>query len=122
MVNYHNSNESNNKITSINTNSQTNTSTLSNNINLSFNVKKKNNLSDSLTFNSNLSNSNNSADYCDMTSLEILNKCHLDLFPKKEMICDDLACKNIVEQLPILNGEYVHFIGNFCLFEKLLPI
>lgn len=46
-----------------------------------------------------------------MTSLEILNKCHLDLFPKKKTICDDVDCMRIVDQLPILNGEYIHFIG-----------
>jgi hypothetical protein len=57
-------------------------------------------------------NTSNSTDHCDMTSLEILNKCHLDLFPKKKTICDDVDCMSIVEQLPILNGEYIQFIGN----------
>ena len=55
-----------------------------------------------------------SIDQCDMTSLEILNKCHLDLFPKKKTICDDVECMRIVDQLPILNGEYIHFIGKIC--------
>ena len=56
-------------------------------------------------------NNSNSTDHCDMTSLEILNKCHLDLFPKKQTVCDDVNCMAIVEQLPILNGEYIQFIG-----------
>lgn len=62
---------------------------------------------------SNLNGSCNlSIDQCDMTSLEILNKCHLDLFPKKNPICDDVDCMRIEKQLPYLNGEYIQFIGN----------
>ena len=56
-------------------------------------------------------NQSNSMDHCDMTSLEILNKCHLDLFPKKKTTCDDVNCMSVVDQLPILNGEYIEFIG-----------
>ena len=59
----------------------------------------------------NFLNTSNSTDHCDMTSLEILNKCHLDLFPKKDIVCDDVNCMSVVEQLPILNGEYIQFIG-----------
>lgn len=59
---------------------------------------------------------NISIDQCDMTSLEILNKCHLDLFPKKKTICDDVNCMRIVDQLPILNGEYIHYIGKFAYY------
>ena len=62
-------------------------------------------------------NNSNSTDHCDMTSLEILNKCHLDLFPKKKTICDDVQCMSIVDQLPILNGEYIQFIGKYDFFR-----
>lgn len=59
--------------------------------------------------------SNNSAtsnnDQCDMTSLEILNKCHLDLFPKKSPVSDDELCLRFVAKLPTLSGEYVQFVG-----------
>ena len=61
---------------------------------------------------------NKSIDQCDMTSLEILNKCHLDLFPKKKTICDDVNCMRIVDQLPILNGEYIHYIGEILIITQ----
>jgi hypothetical protein len=57
----------------------------------------------------------NTNDPTDMTSLEILNKCHLDLFPKKKAHCDDEKCMSIVEQVPILHGEYIQFIGKLSL-------
>jgi len=56
--------------------------------------------------------SNNTNDQCDMTSLEILNKCHLDLFPKKSPVCDDDGYMKFVSKLPMLSGEYVQFIGS----------
>jgi hypothetical protein len=56
--------------------------------------------------------SNNTNDQCDMTSLEILNKCHLDLFPKKSPVCDDDGYLKFVSKLPMLSGEYVQFIGS----------
>ena len=126
MANYNNnynnnSNESNtnnknnsNASTSIVTTTTTTITTAAtanhnkNNINLSLNEKKPNTLNETASF---ILNNSNSTDHCDMTSLEILNKCHLDLFPKKEMICDDDNSKSVIEQLPILNGEYIHFIG-----------
>jgi hypothetical protein len=57
------------------------------------------------------SHNNSVNDPCDMTSLEILNKCHLDLFPKKPTVCDDEKCMAVVDQVPILNGEFIQFIG-----------
>jgi len=63
-------------------------------------------------------NTSNSTDHCDMTSLEILNKCHLELFPKKDMVCDDVNCKSFIEQLPILHGEYIQFIGNAAIYFR----
>ena len=48
----------------------------------------------------------------DMTSLEILNKCHLVIFPKKNAICDDETFMRIfLDTVPILSGEYICFIG-----------
>ena len=59
-------------------------------------------------------NSSTNGHLNDMTSVEILNKCHLDFFPKKQAVCDDEICASIVEQIPILHGEYIQFIGKFC--------
>jgi hypothetical protein len=68
------------------------------------------------------SNNNSVSDQCDMTSLEILNKCHLDLFPKKPTVCDDDKCMAVLEQIPILNGEYIQFIGKLIpKAQKLIP-
>lgn len=63
--------------------------------------------------------SNNSAascpDHCDMSGVEILNKCHLDLFPKKLVVIDE-ECSGgkyaaQISQLPTLSGEYEQFVG-----------
>jgi hypothetical protein len=81
------------------------------------NINNKNSSNNETRKLSNLNGSCNlSIDQCDMTSLEILNKCHLDLFPKKKTTCDDVDCMRVVEQLPILNGEYIQFIGNYYVF------
>jgi hypothetical protein len=51
-------------------------------------------------------------DQYDIASLEILNKCHLDLFPKKSTIYDsDDNYKDIESNLVLLCGEYIQFIG-----------
>lgn len=63
--------------------------------------------------------SNNSAascpDHCDMSGVEILNKCHLDLFPKKPVVKDEECCGGKyaaqIAQLPTLSGEYEQFVG-----------
>lgn len=48
----------------------------------------------------------------DMINLEILNKCHLLIFPKKNPVCDDeILMKAFSENVPILSGEYICFIG-----------
>jgi len=144
MTNYNNSNDNNNK-NSENLNSSTSNSNLvsiintttntavvnnnNNNINLSIYEKhtinttnepnhhqqqQQHNHSSSSPFNH--LNTSNSTDHCDMTSLEILNKCHLELFPKKDMVCDDVNCKSFIEQLPILHGEYIQFIGKTAIY------
>ena len=52
-------------------------------------------------------------DQYDIASYEILNKCHLDLFPKKSKIYDttDDNYKDIESKLVLLCGEYIQFIG-----------
>ena len=95
--------ENNNHHHHNNNNSNNNSNNNNSNTNLDINFKPRN-----ASFSCNLL----SVDQCDMTSLEILNKCHLDLFPKKKTIYDDKECMSMSDQLPTLNGEYVHFIGN----------
>ncbi len=51
-------------------------------------------------------------DQYDIASLEILNKCHLDLYPKKQTVYDDYDCSFIEKQIPLLSGEYSQYIGN----------
>ena len=57
-------------------------------------------------------------DQYDIASLEILSKCHLDLFPKKSTIYDDNLnyadnYKDIESKLVLLCGEYIQFLGLF---------
>ena len=52
-----------------------------------------------------------SVDNCDMTSLEILSRCHLEIFPKRDTCYDDETCRAVGDMLPTLNGEYIQFIG-----------
>jgi hypothetical protein len=59
----------------------------------------------------NLNGTVNSIDQCDTTSIENLDQCHLYIFPKKKTECDDDHCMKVVDELPILNGEYIQFIG-----------
>ena len=99
--------ENNNIINSNNNNNNSNNNNINNKNSSSNDTRKFSNLNGSC---------NLSIDQCDMTSLEILNKCHLDLFPKKKTTCDDVDCMRIVEQLPILNGEYIQFIGTVMAF------
>ncbi|CAF0916960.1 unnamed protein product [Brachionus calyciflorus] len=48
----------------------------------------------------------------DMTSLEILKQCHLDIYPKKTPVCDDeTLLKAFIDTVCILSGEYICFIG-----------
>lgn len=48
----------------------------------------------------------------DMVNLEILNKCHLLIFPKKNPVCDDDSMmRTFSETVPILSGEYICFVG-----------
>lgn len=54
-------------------------------------------------------NSSVASDTCDMASLEILKR--RDMYPIKSTVCDDDKCLSIIDQLPILNGEYVQFVG-----------
>ena len=140
MTNYNNSNDNNNKnsenlnsstsnsnLVSIINTTTTNTAVVNNNNNINLSIYEKHttiephhhqqqqhNHSSSSPFNH--LNTSNSTDHCDMTSLEILNKCHLELFPKKDMVCDDVNCKSFIEQLPILHGEYIQFIGNAAIY------
>jgi hypothetical protein len=104
--NNNNSNNDNNNLVSKIINNSDSINSNTNIINLKSSYENNSPPSDCI----NLNNSN-STDHCDMTSLEILNKCHLDLFPKKKTICDDVQCMSIVDLLPILNGEYIQFIG-----------
>jgi hypothetical protein len=57
-------------------------------------------------------------DQYDITSMEILNKTHLDLFPKKTTIYDEISTaatsdcyKDIETKLVLLSGEYIQNIG-----------
>lgn len=48
----------------------------------------------------------------DMINLEILNKCHLLIFPKKNPVCDDDSLmRTFSDIVPILSGEYICFVG-----------
>lgn len=55
-------------------------------------------------------------DQYDIASLEILNKCHLDLFPKNKPIYDDNSFadnyKDIESKLVLLCGEYIQYLGS----------
>jgi hypothetical protein len=54
-------------------------------------------------------------DQYDITSIEILNKCHSELYPKKEAIIDDNNddINNLINLLniPLLSGEYIQFVS-----------
>lgn len=98
-----------------NTTSNSNYIIDNNNINYNNNNNSSNNNIDNSNLDYEINSSNNSAnnnDQCDMTSLEILNKCHLDLFPKKTPTSDDDSSLKFVSKLPTLSGEYIQFIGS----------
>jgi hypothetical protein len=56
-------------------------------------------------------------DQYDIASLEILNKCHLDLFPKKQTVYDDYDCSTFETKIPLLAGEYNQYMGK-CWFGR----
>lgn len=64
----------------------------------------------------NTTTNSNTSDQYDIQSMEILNKCHLDLFPKKRTILhNDLTpveSNDIEKKLILLSGESIAFIGN----------